>query len=276
MRVNQRPFLFIVFELLLVFLASAQDQVPSRQTLETMQRHVSSLQAVIRAPQDVETPLKLVPTPVLRYSDPGGITTDASIWIWGHGGRPPIVAGIFFLTQEEREPKWSCELLSLADGVVSVRSAAGWSWMPESGGLKWLRVGKDDAENDRQRLRQMKAVAGQYEVTTFERELRTQLRLMVQPLHRYMDKNAGINDGAIFSYAAGTNPEALLLVESRENGGESAWYVAFARFGANRIEAKTGDTKVWECPAVQKWDAKEPYYSQFGPVERVFQKSEEE
>jgi hypothetical protein len=258
--------------------ASAQDSEPSEQTLATMRRHVSSLTAVGRSAKGEESPLKLLATPVLRYSDPGGITTDGSIWVWGERGRPAAAAGIFFLTQEGREPKWSCELLSLADGGVTVRSGAGWSWSPSQSGLVWLALKDPPADSPRQRLRQMKQIAERYEVAALEKTqrsvsgggLRSGLRLMVQPLHRYADEEQGLVDGAIFSFAAGTNPEVLLLVECRKAADAPAWHVAFARFGASALQARQGETIVWECPAIQRWDTKAPYFSHFGAADHVF------
>jgi hypothetical protein len=240
-----------------------------------MRRHAASLRAVSRPAEGEESPLALVTTPVLRYSDPGGITTDASVWVWGDQGRPAIVAGIFFLTQEGREPKWSCELLSLAAAGVSISSAAGWSWSPDKSDLHWLTIDDPPGDSDPQRLRQMKQFAGQYELASFEGTVRSQLRLMVQPLKRYADEQRGLIDGAIFCYAAGTNPEALLLVECRKSGSKRSWQSAFARFGANRCQARQGEAVVWECPAVQTWDPKQAYFSQFGPVERVFRARDE-
>lgn len=236
-----------------------------------MRRHVESLRAVNRATGNSESPLALVTTPVLRYSDPGGITTDASVWIWGTPGRPAIVAGIFFLSQEGRDPKWSCELLALADGGASVHSPAGWSWTPQKNDLEWIRIDGRPGDSERQRLRQMKEIAEQFEVTTFESKSQSQLRLMVQPLYRFADEQRGLIDGAIFSFASGTNPEALLLVECRRDGESLAWYAAFARFGASRCQARRGDMVLWDRPAIRQWNAQEPYFSQFGPVERVFE-----
>jgi hypothetical protein len=260
-----------VFGVLLASSAAAQEKDLSRQTLETMSRHAASLRAVSRPAKGEELPLKLGATPVLRYSDPGGITTDASIWVWSGQGRPAIMAGIFFLTQEGRDPKWSCELLSLADGGVAVESETGWKWTPDKSGLKWPALEDPPGDSDRQRLKQMKEIAARYEITTFENMAKSQLRLLVQPLCRYADEQRGLIDGAIFSYAAGTNPEALLLVECRKDGDTPVWHAAFARFGANRCQARKGDAVVWECPAVQQWDAKEPYFSRFGPAEEVFE-----
>ena len=271
MRSGRRAILIAAFGALFAWSAAAQEKDLSRETLETMRRHVASLRAVSRASKGEELPLALVTTPVLRYSDPGGITTDASIWVWGGPGRPAIMAGVFFQTQEGRDPKWSCELLSLADGGVAVYSGAGWSWAPDKGDLEWLAIEDPPGDSDRQRIRQMKEIARRYEITSFERTDKSQLRLMVQPLYHYADEQRGLIDGAIFSYAAGTNPEALLLVECRMADDAPAWHAAFARFGANGCQARKGETVVWECTAIQRWDAKEPYFSQFGTIERVFE-----
>ena len=249
---------------------AAQESDVSRKALETMRRHVASLRAVSRFSQSEESPLQLATTPVLRYSDAGGITTDASIWVWGNQGRPAIMAGVFYLSQEGREPKWSCELLSLADHGVTVYSNAGWSWAPNNGNLEWTAIPDVPADSDRQRLRQMREIARSYDVAASEGMRKSELRLMAQPLCRYADEQRGLIDGAIFSYAAGTNPEALLLVECRKADQASTWQVAFARFGANGCQARKAGTVVWERPAVQSWDAKAPYFSQFGPVETVF------
>lgn len=238
--------------------------------METMNRHVSSLRAVVRAAKSQELPLKLVAKPILRYSDPGGITTDASIWAWSNKGRPAILAGIFFLNQEEKGPKWSCELLSLADDPVTVLSQAGWSWSPAKADLKWLPIAGVPGDSERQRLRQMKEIAEQYEVTTSEGTQKSQLRLMIQPLYRYADEERGLIDGAIFSYAADTNPETLLILECRKTADSPDWRAAFVRFGANICQARQDDEVVWECKAVRSWSPKEAYYSQFGPVEKVF------
>lgn len=263
--------IFVAASFALWSTAVAQEtKEPSRQVLETMERHVSSLTAVARPADGEESPLKLVAKPILRYSDPGGITTDASIWAWGTTGRPAALAGVFFLNQERKEPKWSCELLSLAEEGVTIRSNVGWSWSPDKGGLNWLPIEGTPADAPRQRLRQMKEIAERFEVVTVEGAQRSQLRLMVQPLYRYSDEPHDLIDGALFSFALGTNPETVLVLEGRRSAGSASWHAAFARFGANVCQARQNDKVVWECPAVKSWHPKEPYFSRFGAVEEVF------
>jgi hypothetical protein len=79
MRPGHSAVFSAVFGMLFTWPAAGQENDASRKTLETMRRHIASLRAVSRPAQGgEELPLKLVTTPVLRYSDAGGITTDAT------------------------------------------------------------------------------------------------------------------------------------------------------------------------------------------------------
>jgi hypothetical protein len=59
-------------------------------------------------------------------------------------------------------------------------------------------------------------------------------------------------------------------VECRKGRRDLVWQAAFTRFGADRCQARKGETVVWEAPAIGKWDPTEPYFSRFGPAEEVF------
>ena len=53
-----------------------------------------------------------------------------------------------------------------------------------------------------------------------------ELRLMPTPLLRYSSATNKIIDGALFAFAQGTNPEALVLVEAVETVNGRAWRAA--------------------------------------------------
>jgi hypothetical protein len=61
---------------------------------------------------------------------------------------------------------------------------------------------------------------------------RWELRLLPTPLFRYAPAKTGVVDGALFSLmsSAGTDPEVLLLIEAREEGGKLRWEYACGRF----------------------------------------------
>jgi hypothetical protein len=73
------------------------------------------------------------------------------------------------------------------------------------------------------------------------------LRLLPQPLLRYESKHHGVIDGALFALVEATDPEALLVLEARESGGEAEWQYAFARMNSLWLGAKLDDTNVWQA-----------------------------
>jgi hypothetical protein len=73
------------------------------------------------------------------------------------------------------------------------------------------------------------------------------MRLMTKPIYRYEDAAAGLEDGAIFSLANGTNPDVLLLIESRKTGGTAAptWHYGVARMGGAVLVVNLDNQQVW-------------------------------
>ena len=73
-----------------------------------------------------------------------------------------------------------------------------------------------------------------------------------------------IEDGAIFLFAGGTNPEVLVQVEAL-SGADRSWRIGFARMTAARLTVARDDQTVWEAERVRQWDPRHEYFSHFGP-----------
>lgn len=251
---------------------NAQDRAADL-SLPRMRRRALSL--TMRTGGESETvAVPLQAEPLLHYSDPGGITTDATIWAWGKTGRPLALCAIFYERKSAREEKWSCELTALADERQMVEATSGWKWTPVKSDVEFLPVPGAPAPSETARLRrrQMNEIAASFIVSeTFNAERTDQLRLMPRSLYRYSDADHGLIDGALYAFANGTNPEALLIVECRSSDASAAaWKYGFARLGAAQLQAKLDETVVWQRPGVVRWDPREPYYSRFGPDGAVF------
>jgi hypothetical protein len=252
--------------------AARGDEAPtSAAQLQRMQQRVTSLRL-----QRGAQPVEVVETAILRYSSPGGIdtTTDGAVWVWGRTGRPAALSAIFFEQLPTGEEKWSCELTALADEPLVLVAKPGWKWTPLKSELRWTPFPGAAAvgETANQRTRQLKDLAREFSASeTFDASHTDQLRLLIQPLHRYTDPAQDVLDGALFGFAAGTNPEAMLLLEARRDArGMAAWHFAFARMGAASAQARLHDKVVWECPAIHEWRDREPYFSNFGKDAAVF------
>lgn len=267
------------FTLLLYAVLVADENIPpvapktsESAALVRMRRRAHSL--TLHKPGDGGKPMiPMQYRPLLHYSDPGGITTDATLWAWGKTGRPLALAAIFYEQLSPDMEKWSCELTSLADDKLLVESETGWRWTPEKSDVDWQHVpgAPPVGENQRQRGRQISEIARRFSVSeTFSAERTDQLRLMPRPLYRYADPEHGLVDGALYAFASGTNPEALLLIEGRTTRERAAWHYGFARLGAAQLQATLNDKAVWQRPGIARWNSDAAYYSVFGPDGKVF------
>jgi hypothetical protein len=76
---------------------------------------------------------------------------------------------------------------------------------------------------------------------------RWDLRLLPAPLYRYPEAKSGVVDGAIFALIseAGTDPEVLLLIEAREEGGKTRWEYACGRFSDRSLYVQRKEKEIW-------------------------------
>jgi hypothetical protein len=78
-------------------------------------------------------------------------------------------------------------------------------------------------------------------------EGRIELRPLSSPLHRYSAADAGILDGAIFAFASGTNPEALLVLEAH-TAKEAAptWHYGLVQLTGEPLTVELDGKEVWK------------------------------
>jgi hypothetical protein len=113
----------------------------------------------------------------------------------------------------------------------------------------------------------MKAMAEPFKVTMFSRknglEDREEMRLLPKPIYRYdLERAKSIHpdliDGAMFAFAQGTDPEAVLMFEAVKKGDRTAWQYAFGRATAWTAEARLNNTVIWTAPNLNFSDPKSP------------------
>jgi hypothetical protein len=131
-------------------------------------------------------------------------------------------------------------------------------WSPSTAGLEFKDVpgAPAPADTPAARLRQMKAVAERFKGTMTgwkgDNSDREELRLLLRPLYRYELKEAkepdpNLQDGALFAFVMGTDPEIVLVLEAVGQGSEAVWQYAFARATSGGLEAKLDGAAVWSA-----------------------------
>jgi hypothetical protein len=226
---------------------------------------------VFAVPGKKQSEAKLVAEPVLRYGDSTRKNDEGSLWIWQSGGRPTAIAGIEFYPSRPKEAAWLFEIASLSSERISVQRGDDLAWTAKEPGAKWQPIANADPPADKpvRRLAQMKELSRRF--TAHERETtegRLELRPLTSPLYRYSDAASDVLDGAIFSFANGTNPEVLLVLEAYKVKGATQWRFALAQMTGAKVIVLQDGKQVWERgeadpPAVRDsylngWIASEP------------------
>lgn len=233
--------------------AAAQSPEPSDTDREAHLARMKEIASSIRLLSDAGKPdsdVKLVETPVLRYSDQTRQAHESALWIWSSGGRPTAVLAIEFYPTRPKKSSWLFEIASLSTERIGARNADGLNWTAQEPGLTFrgLEGIAEPAEKPARRLTQMKELHRRF--TAHEQtpgEGRIELRPLSSPLVRYTDANAGVLDGAVLAFANGTNPEVLLVLEARKRSDQPAtWEYAFVQLSGAEVTVELEGKAIWK------------------------------
>ena len=198
--------------------------------------------------QDRKALAELQEKPIFRWANPDRQTIGGAIFLWTHLGRPLATIGLW--TYDDTSATDSFEVQSLAPFTLRTkRPAVANGWSTRQPGVRFTEFAEDvkPRSSNKLRLVQMRQLARKYfsarlmPNTTRQEEL----RLLPQPLYRYDKVPPGVVDGAMFSFAVGTDPEVLLLIEAREDKGKQSWHYAFANQTSSSTDASFRNKVVW-------------------------------
>jgi hypothetical protein len=234
---------------------AAQDAPAVDSRVEPLTRRASLLKMAYPGDTKRAAP-ELLTTPVLRCNDPTRDEMDGALWLWLEGKRP--VAGLCVLLYASG--KWNYEHIALTDDAVAVTGRPGWSWQPKAAARTWSQLDGPVPETARLRQTALRSLARRLEASEVRRGEAFALRLLERPIYTYADPQQGIVDGALFALSYGTNPEVLVQIEARADGGKRAWHVAFARMSAAEITVKLEGKELWKVEAMKADDPTGSYY----------------
>jgi hypothetical protein len=212
----------------------------------------------IRALDDRGTTIRLQAEPVLRFTNPVGGSKDGALFLWlGEGDRPAVASQILWTPQQI----WAQEFSSLSTVPLNAKSAGGRVWAPSKSGVSFQRVpdAPTPADTAGQRLRQLRDLADAFSAEHFYRgKTWNKLRLLTRPLARYGAKGAEAQDGGLFCFVHGTDPEVLLMLESRQDKHGPEWRYAFAPMTGFALNTFWKGKPIWSKPAEGNGSARNP------------------
>ena len=231
----------------------AKDDELTAKRHELMQKRMASVKV---NSSEEGFPEKFAAKPIFRYTDPARNYVAAAVWKLGDEGRPRAVITTELHRQFYGSPRIVYEYLSLTPTKFTA-TGGDIRWAPEGTTLEFKPVPGTQApdESPQRRLLQLRAIAKRFAGEELVGKEKCELRLLPQPIDRYTPSSADRADGAIFIAAFGTNPEAVLFIES----DGKAWNYAAGRLaGASTISLTIDGATAWEGAPV-RYGSNSPY-----------------
>jgi hypothetical protein len=213
--------------------------------LRSTQRHVRSLR--LQSP-DSEAEMGLIGRPLLTFADPVRLHQGGTVWAWGDGGRPAAIMEVW----TNGGPDWRHAVMATSPERVELILPDGRRWQAPDDAFEQKKIAEAEAPQEKPaaRLRQLKDLAKRFRVHEIWKpdNSRIELRLLIQPVYRYADPAREIQDGAIFIFAHGTNPETILLIEATgKSPGEARWNYSVVRSTSAELHVELDEREVWSC-----------------------------
>ena len=246
---------------------TAQDAAPSprddsAERLEAMKTAVKSYEFARDA-----GPLKLQPDPAFRLGRQATNVLEGAIFLWiDEVGRPEAAAQVF-LHRVAGAPDgiWNHEFTSLSSGTFVANHGVAAVWRPGAPGVEFRPVpdAPKPASSPASRLRQMKAMAGEFRAEDDfgdEGNIIT-LRLLTTPVARYGKAGAVPEDGALFAFVEGTDPEVFVFLEVRPGADGPEWQYACAPMSCWPLKVTHKGRVVWDVPRRPTDNPTLPFYN---------------
>ena len=231
--------------------ARSDDDTPKKSEPSTAVKeastHVSEF-TVQRSAKGRLAPIEMFPKPLLIYGDAARNNDSGTLWAWGTSGRP--VAFLELYRNVGNGQPWAHALTLTSPELIQLKGPTVRQWTPKSShfALKDFPDSPEVGDKPAVRLRQMKEITRRFEAHEFwdPNNSRFELRLLVQPVHRYQDESAKLTDGAVFVLAHGTNPEVLIQIEAHADEQSPRWRYSLVRLGSAELHVSLDGTEVWK------------------------------
>lgn len=200
--------------------------------------------------QETQEQFNFITQSVSNWSNPERKTLSGGLYFWTRESRPVIALSVYLGDQGN----YQFEFQSLTDRSFKLQRNQQPAWRPAEAGIVWkpLDITKwSPHKSPLVRRRQMKQIASEFQAKLVQpKRPEIALRLQAAPLYRYpADKlPAACQDGAVFCFVQGTDPEVFLMIEAVENQtGELSFRYALARITMVQIQVHRSSELVFEA-----------------------------
>lgn len=192
-----------------------------------------------------DEPLQL-PDAKLRWSNPIRPGTHGDLFVWTHKGRGVLVGSIFSYPSGGQR-RVAHQFHSLSTETIQCVYGNDRSFEIPGPGLEFAPIpgAPKPAARRPLRLTQMRGLSRFFKASGMNKGKTQPLRLLAQPIYRF-EGEAMEDDGAIFAFVMGTDPELLLVLSIYPTSNGPAWHYAAARYASDPLQLTLKDQIVWD------------------------------
>jgi hypothetical protein len=233
-----------------------KDSAEPSATRRAAEQLVDTIQLEVRT-DDQWSKVKRLEQPLLLYTDDTRHNDRGSVWAWCDKGRPLALFEMF--QKVDDRTIWVVGITNTSGGKLRAsRRGAPW-WLENDSAIEFKDIPSAPpvAADPIVRQRQLKLLAQKF--TGHEiynpNDTRYDLRRLERPLHTYRDEPGGVVDGALFTFANGTNPEIMLFIEARmDRNGKSrpVWQYGVGRTSYAELHLEYDGKEVFTAPRGNK------------------------
>jgi len=247
----------------LAAVVAGEEPLPEKgdESREKLERFVKGYQLFLGAER---VPLEMQAEPVLRWPNSTRDSHEGATFVWTRDGRPEAIACVW-----ENSGSWAHAFHSLSNSRLVARHNAQTFWQTEKPGIEFTPFpdAPEPADSAARRLVQMKDLARRFKcrLSGANRDSE-ELRLLPRPLYRYQTERTDLDDGALFSFVQGTDPEVVVVIEAARHDGKSAWRYALTRRTGYAVEADLDGKPNWSVPGGNGAPGAAWYVGRLGPL----------
>lgn len=230
---------------------SAQTESADAKTVDENAVFVKELSPYSISSGDQAGGIEFRPQPVFNWTNPVSQDQKGAIFVWMSAGRPQVI-GCCFLNRPNGQESRIHELHTLAATELKVEFDGQQVWRPRQPfKLSPVPSAQPPVASAQGRLIQMRQIARRFTgQMTREDGDQTELRLISRPVLAYQPMTAECTDGAIFVLAAaGTDPDAFLVLENKIVNDQPTWHFGLLRFHYNGLKAQIDGEEIWRVEA---------------------------
>ena len=226
--------------------------------------YVASLPSYRFVTERERKPLKVIAEAKLRWDNPVREgRTHGELFVWTNEGRGAVVGNILSYDFGGPDQRRVChEFHSFdAEPIVCMRDKGSFKLRGPGVEYKPIPGAPQPAKTRALRLVQMRRLSKGFEASTRNGDVSLPLRPLNQPLYRFETKRID-DDGAIFAYVTGTDPEILVAIVARNTDNGPEWHFGAGRYTDLQIDLEYKNKTVWQFQDWSKYEG--GYYVRHG------------